>query len=114
MRPFTYILLGILLVLLSVPLAYADHGRFFLDLGNGNSVTLTHREDCTNPAVTRHIPAELVGQFAAGTVLWEGRTLAACWAPISPEYVFIIDETGDNGPMPVKSFVHAMSVGNAS
>ena len=69
------------------------------------SITL-QQTPCTDAKVIALLNAEFVPQFRQAKVVWDGKPLAACWAidPAAPSFVFLIDETGDNGMIPLKAF----------
>lgn len=58
-------------------------------------------EPCSSPKVLRFIPPPIVGDFRSASVLWQGKTLDACWAQLD-DGSMIVDETGDSGFIPVK------------
>ena len=61
---------------------------------------------CADPKVASLIKPEFQGQFRAGTIVWEGVKLSLCWVidPSDPKQVFLIDETGDRGTLPIAAF----------
>lgn len=61
---------------------------------------------CASAKVTPRIKPEFLGYFRAGVIVWEGKALDLCWT-IDPEdrtKVFVIDETGDRGSLPMGAF----------
>lgn len=61
---------------------------------------------CTEAKVASQIKPEYQAQFRAGTIVWEGVKLSLCWVidPSDPTHVFLIDETGDRGTLPIAAF----------
>jgi hypothetical protein len=69
------------------------------------TVRLSHAA-CAEAKVVSQIKPEFQSQFRAGTIVWEGVKLALCWTidPTDATQVFLIDETGDRGTLPVAAF----------
>lgn len=73
------------------------------------TVTLTEKA-CKNPAIlaqmefVRQMGAPLRGDAKAGSlVMKDGKKFTLCYSETDrPEYVFVVDETGDMGAIPVK------------
>lgn len=42
--------------------------------------------------------------FFAGTVTWQGKVYASCWAMLDEKHIIVVDEGGDGGAMPISSF----------
>lgn len=61
---------------------------------------------CTEAKVASQIKPEYQAQFRAGTIVWEGVKLSLCWVvdPSDSTQVFVIDETGDRGTLPIAAF----------
>jgi predicted RNA-binding Zn ribbon-like protein len=60
---------------------------------------------CSDANVRPKIQPDFQDQFRTAVVLWQGKRLTACWIalPESRE-VLIVDETGDNGTLPMSVF----------
>jgi hypothetical protein len=61
---------------------------------------------CTNKKVTVFTDqAGVTKDFKEATVVFEGKKIAACWAPtFDKQGVIIVDETGDGGIVPEVAF----------
>ena len=61
---------------------------------------------CSSAKVAPKIKPEYIGQFRAGVIVWEGVALELCWTvdPTDQTKVFVIDETGDRGSLPMGAF----------
>lgn len=59
---------------------------------------------CVAPAVLKQIKPELRERFRAGNETDHGRDLELCWVIADPETVFIVDEDGDSGAVPMAAF----------
>ncbi|MGE5509621.1 MAG: hypothetical protein ACM31O_00035, partial [Bacteroidota bacterium] len=68
---------------------------------DSNVAVALFAEPCSSAKVLRFIPAEIVADFRSASVLWQGKTLDACWSAID-DGSLIVDETGDSGFIPVK------------
>lgn len=107
MKTAAKVMLGIVLVcqlLMPVTIVMAQTPDATIKLSRG-SITL-QQTPCTAAKVIARLNAEFVSQFREAKVVWDGKPLAACWAidPSAPGFVFLIDETGDNGMIPLKAF----------
>lgn len=72
-------------------------------LPNGGRVEL-HSGQCEQE-VRKFIPAEVAPRFQKAVVVWDGKTLKACWALATDgSAVMIVDETGDGGFAPPSVF----------
>lgn len=69
-------------------------------LPNGNMIVFKDTP-CENVKVLSHIRPEHHKVFRQAAVLWGGKGYAACWTPTG-ETVFVADETGDSGEIPLK------------
>jgi hypothetical protein len=101
-RFLAYVALAICtLFVLYTPRAIA--GPLTADLGNGNSIAINDNP-CRSAKVLKHIKTEFQAQFMTAVVVWEGKSLAACWTSMDAQNIFVIDETGDHGPLPFTIF----------
>jgi hypothetical protein len=104
-KPLAYLVLIVCVLLVTyAQRAAADHNAAVGMLSETNYVTI-YEAPCTEPKVLLQILERHHARFKAATVRWDGQTLAACWATTeNPEYIYIIDETGDHGPLPLAIF----------
>lgn len=63
------------------------------------------QKPCSEPTVLARIKPEARHEFQTARILWQGKWLNACWTilPAGPG-VLIVDETGDNGILPLSAF----------
>ena len=89
-------------LLLSASVATAAEVEIRLSKG----VVRLSDQACVDSKVTALIKPEFQSQFRAGTLVWEGVKLSLCWVidPSDPKQVFLIDETGDRGTLPIAAF----------
>ena len=61
---------------------------------------------CSDAKVVKLIKPEFLAYFRAGYITFDGQRLALCWAPDPQDRtsLFVIDETGDRGPIPMSVF----------
>ena len=59
---------------------------------------------CKAEAVLKQIPDKMRPSFKRAHVYHEGKNYKACWTEVSPTVVFLIDEAGDQGPVPRAAF----------
>ena len=60
-------------------------------------------EPCANDKVLEHIEPEYQPRFHAGVSTWQGADFQLCWTVVDDQ-VFVVDETGDSGTVPVVGF----------
>lgn len=60
---------------------------------------------CTNAAVLKMLPAGASNIFKRAHVQHDGKGYAACWTEVSPDALYLIDESGDQGPISKRAFV---------
>lgn len=99
-------LLGALLLAFSTTVASADRSLWRADLGSGNSIEL-YQDKCNVKKVLDIIRPEHRPNFKLAKVVWDKKEIKACWAPMEHQtgsYIYIVDETGDHGPIPVGQF----------
>ena len=65
-------------------------------------------EPC-GPTVVALMPVEFVPKFRRATVTSPNQVYAACWAEVG-EFVYIVDETGDQGTTPAEAYKRAVKV----
>ena len=56
--------------------------------------------------IYHNIPCKLIPDpnFKSAEVFFEDKNYIACWAPLDEDHLFLFDETGDQGAVPVKNF----------
>ena len=59
---------------------------------------------CVAPAILKQIKPELREKFRAGNETDHGRDLELCWVIADEANVFIVDEDGDSGSVPMSAF----------
>lgn len=92
---------------LIVPLSVLATSHLYVaDLGDGNKATL--KKDACKGKVAVMLGAGAKDAKAA-TVLWQGRKLEACWVT-DGRFVYLADEDGDVGMLPLEMFVPASGV----
>ncbi len=60
-------------------------------------------EACETAAIVALLKPDMVQHFRRADITWLGKRYAACWTE-QPEYIFVVDETGDNGVIPKYAF----------
>jgi hypothetical protein len=95
------LILTLVLLLCAAPVTAAE-----VQFAFSKGVVKLSDKACTEAKVTALIKPEFQSQFRAGTIVWEGTPLALCWTidPSDPANVFVIDETGDRGTLPIAAF----------
>lgn len=99
-------LIGALLLALSTAVASADHAFWRADLGSGRNIEL-YQDSCNVPKVLDIIRPDQRQNFKLAKVVWDNQNFKACWAPMEHQgksYIYMVDETGDHGPVPVDFF----------
>ena len=71
----------------------------------GNTVILNDTP-CQEKKVLEKIKPEYHNIFQSGTVVFKGDKLNLCWTPsqTQPGYIYVMDETGDYGTIPMDAF----------
>lgn len=70
-----------------------------------NVITILLAPCDTKAGVFADMPDTIRSEFQAAKILWDGKEFQACWTG-KPGFVFIIDETGDQGDIPMSAFGH--------
>jgi hypothetical protein len=96
---------------LSLPVLAQDR-TLVADLGGGNTLVLKRNQLCENADIlaavrflrglSPDVPAPR--DFLSAGLMWNGAALEACWSVLSTQYVFVVDETGDFGAVPLSQF----------
>jgi hypothetical protein len=74
---------------------------------NGASVTI-YDTPCVSEKVGKaHPDKDLSMGSKAETLMSNGKRIEACWVFVAPDIVYVIDEMGDEGPLPVQMFKKA-------
>ena len=102
----------ILTSLLAVFLFGCAHTSTDVMVGEYNSTKIRlFKTECSVPkiqkdiAVLTEIAPVLKGQWYSGNVLHQGTLYRACWVSVPDEkIIFIIDESGDAGAVPITNF----------
>lgn len=95
------IALGLLLVFSQPVVA----NETVMTLQTGKVTVRLMQSQCSAEKVLPKIQPAFQDQFRTAAVLWRGSWLTACWIAL-PESrdVLIVDETGDNGTLPMSAF----------
>lgn len=101
MRIRIAVLLFLLLVVVHV--AYGAPTRTMKD-ASGNFVQLIDAPCTATGGVFATMPDTARPAFKAAVVRWQGKDYAACWRPTDAHHVWVIDESGDNGHLPLHAF----------
>lgn len=94
----------IVATLLLLVLSQFAHADGVARTGDGNMVVFRDAP-CATEKVLAQIKPEYRDQFKQAAILWQGKGYAACWAPDprNPGTVFVADETGDSGSIPLQA-----------
>lgn len=68
-----------------------------------NVITILLAPCDTKAGVFATMPDTIRSEFQAAKILWDGKEFAGCWAA-KPGSVYLIDETGDQGEIPMSEF----------
>ncbi len=83
------------LLALALPVSAAVAQGETINFQLGDVAATLHDEPCANEKIQQLLPPQ-APQFRAAEVVWQGQSLAACWAVVESE-IFVVDETGDSG-----------------
>ena len=99
---------GLLTLMLAVGLSTstlaADRGPSVVAKQGGNQVSLFLGPCTTKKGVFETAPADLVAEFKEARILWDGKEYDACWKHLDSESIYLVDETGDAGALPISLF----------
>ena len=101
MRAFLLVLLFPFAVHAEQPIAAATAPWGFVHL---------FASECKADSVLKQLPAGARSVFKRAYVQHNDKPYQACWTEVSPEAVYLIDESGDQGPISKRAFTKPTSL----
>lgn len=82
---------------------WADSG--ILRFQTKDMTVVLHKTPCTDAKSLSIVRPEMRSRFFAADLTWKGAAIKGCWSPLPDSAeVFMIDETGDYGMLPMSGF----------